>query len=152
MRESMLYPVGLTRKELMCSPRSTLFAILNPIIVPVPRVVYENQYPEEIEVPALLVMDSLKLHNSSTIASNVRQWLSHKWSKKTSDAGCSIFIDSAIKLIKLIGKCVPILHTLVLCFVSLTTGKKYSLLQFIYKVMVLIVVCFSVDMLMHCIT
>jgi hypothetical protein len=36
---------------------------------------------QELEVPALLVMDLLKLRNASTIASNVQEWLNHEWSK-----------------------------------------------------------------------
>jgi hypothetical protein len=83
---------------------------MSPLIVPEPAVARQNQHPEELDVPALLMMDSLKIHNCSITAKTVRQWLNHEWPKKSSESGCSIFTDSTIKLIKPFGECIRKYH------------------------------------------
>jgi hypothetical protein len=77
----------------------------NPLLVPLPAVAHEYQHPDELDIPALLMMDLLKIHNGSVIATNIWQRLNHEWSKKSSVSNHSIFTDSTIKLIKPIGNC-----------------------------------------------
>jgi len=46
----------------------SLFSVLNPLLVPLPAVAGEYHYPDQLDVPALVTMDSLKFYIGYVIA------------------------------------------------------------------------------------
>jgi Ulp1 family protease len=82
----------------------SLKAIFSPLMVSV-VVDVDDLDPDEMEWTALIFLDSLKLHNSTKIASNIRLWLIHEWSKKTNaDCTYTIFNEQSLRLYKPQGK------------------------------------------------
>ncbi len=54
----------------------SLLVVLNPGMVTVSLDENEND-PFDVEVPAMLLLDSFKLHTKIEIAQKVREWLNH---------------------------------------------------------------------------
>jgi hypothetical protein len=88
----MLCPTGLQEKELLGSPRSTFFPIhsdhhwsffvvVNPLLIPVLLAAGEYQHPDDLDIPALVMRTSFKLHNGNLIVTYIWQWLGHDWSR-----------------------------------------------------------------------
>jgi hypothetical protein len=64
----------------------------------------ESEDPYDMEVPALVFLDSLKLHDAVIIARNVRSWLNYEWDNKYSLTGSRIFNEQSMQLFRPNGK------------------------------------------------
>ncbi len=76
--------------------------VLNPGMVTASLDVNENK-ALEVEVPAMLLLDSLKLHPKLEIANKIRDWLNHEWKKKNR-CNDNIFNMQTTELFSLKGK------------------------------------------------
>jgi hypothetical protein len=61
---------------------SLIVAALHAGMINADLVEDESEDPYNMEQPALVFFDSLKLHDAPVTAKNVRAWLSHEWEKK----------------------------------------------------------------------
>jgi Ulp1 family protease len=59
-----------------------IIEVFNASMINADLVEDESEDPYDMELPALVVLDSLYLHDSAVIARNVRKWLNHEWDKK----------------------------------------------------------------------
>ncbi len=75
--------------------------------------------PYDLEVPALIHLDSLRLHDGAVIARNVRTWLNHECDKKYSLTDSRLFNMQSMQLFKPKGK------FMFLCYDTLSTRDDY---------------------------
>jgi hypothetical protein len=54
-----------------------------------------------MEVPAMVVLDSLNLHDAAVIIRNVRIWLDHEWDKKYTLTGSRILMSNPCSYLNL---------------------------------------------------
>jgi hypothetical protein len=69
----------------------SIIAVLNAGMINADLVEDESEEPYDLEVRALIFLDSLKLRDGAVIARNIRTWLNHEWDKKYSLIGFRIF-------------------------------------------------------------
>jgi hypothetical protein len=82
----------------------SLMAVFNAGMINADLVEDELGDPYDLEVPALIHLDSLKLHDGAVIAKNVRTWLNHEWDKKYRLTDSKIFNEQSMPLFKPKGK------------------------------------------------
>ena len=82
----------------------SIIAVFNAGMINDDLVEDESEDPCDMELPALVVLDSLYLHDSAVIARNVRKWLNHEWDKKYSLTGTGIFNEQSMQLFRPKGK------------------------------------------------
>jgi hypothetical protein len=82
----------------------SLMAVFSLLMVSVVVDVHEED-PNEMEWPALIFLDSLRMHNATAITKRVRVWLNHESAKKiNAETTLNIFNEQSIRLCKLNGK------------------------------------------------
>jgi hypothetical protein len=77
-------------------------AVFNAGMINADLVEDESEDPYELEVPALIFLDSLNLHDAAVIARNIRASLNHEWDKIITDS--RIFNEQSMQLFKPKGK------------------------------------------------
>ena len=82
----------------------SIMAVFNAGMINADLVEDDSEDPNELEVPALIFLDSLKLHDAAVIARNIRAWLNHEWDKKYSLTNCRIFNEQSMQLFRPTGK------------------------------------------------
>ncbi len=97
----------------------SIMAVLNAGMINADLVEDEVGDPYDLEVPALIHLDSLKLHDGAVIARNIRTWLNHEWDKKYSLTNSRLFNEQSMQLFT------PKDKFLVLCYDTLSTRDDY---------------------------
>ncbi len=56
----------------------SIIAVFNAGMTNADMVEDESEYPYDMDIPAMVFLDSLTLHDAAVIARNVRTWLNHE--------------------------------------------------------------------------
>jgi hypothetical protein len=78
----------------------SIMAVINAGMINADLAEDELGDPYDLEVPALIHLDSLKLHDGAVIARNIRTWLNHEWDKKYSLTDSRLFNEQSMQLFK----------------------------------------------------
>ncbi len=124
-------------------------AVFNSGMINADLVEDDSEDPVELKVPALIFLDSLKLHDAAVIARNIRAWLNHEWDKKHSLTNCRIFNEQYMQLFRPTGKYFAFIMYYQLLKRCLYFTSFFPHIQFLNKPMALTVDCLSADMRMH---
>jgi Ulp1 family protease len=97
----------------------SIMAVFNAGMINTDLVEDESGDPYDLEVPALIHLNSLKLHDGAVVARNIRTWLIHEWDKNYSSTNSRLFNEQSMHLFKPKGK------YLFLCYDTNATRDDY---------------------------